>query len=60
MSTMATRRTILMSPDKSCPGSRLSRLERSSIGMTISLHIIVDSAIVSTMTMPVAAENPPK
>ena len=32
---------------------------RSSSGITRSLHTIVDSAIVSTITMPVAAESPP-
>ncbi|MNC84814.1 hypothetical protein D3C83_03820 [compost metagenome] len=32
---------------------------RSSTGITRSLHTIVESAMVSTMTMPVAAESPP-
>ncbi len=36
-----------------------SVFERSSRGITRSLHIIVESAIVSTMTMPVAADSPP-
>ena len=38
---------------------RRSRRSRSSTGITRSLHTIVDSAIVSTMIMPVAAESPP-
>ncbi len=32
---------------------------RSSTGITRSLQTIVDSAMVSTMTIPVAAERPP-
>ena len=36
-----------------------SRRIRSSTGITRSLQTIVESAIVSTMTMPVAADSPP-
>ena len=32
----------------------------SSTGMTRSLHTMVESAIVSTITMPVAADRPPR
>ena len=32
---------------------------RSSTGMTRSLQTMVESAIVSTITMPVAADSPP-
>ena len=32
---------------------------RSKTGMTRSLQIMVDSAMVATMTMPVAADMPP-
>ena len=38
--------------------SRIARI-RSSTGITRSLQTIVDSAIVSTITMPVAADSPP-
>ena len=38
--------------------SRIERM-RSSTGITRSLQTIVDSAIVSTITMPVAADSPP-
>ena len=58
--TMATRRTSLISPDKSGAGVLPTRPGRNSIGMTISLQIIVESAMVSTMTIPVPAENPPR
>ena len=46
-------------PDRSVRRDKASRLERSSTGITRSLQIIVDSAIVSTITMPVAADSPP-
>ena len=36
-----------------------NQAERSSQGMTRSLQTIVDRAMVSTMTMPVAADRPP-
>ena len=32
---------------------------RSSTGITRSLHTMVESAMVSTITMPVAADRPP-
>ena len=60
MSTIAMRRTILIRADISWPDPRASRFDRNSIGMTTSLQIIVDNAIVSTITIPVAAENPPR
>ena len=41
-----------------CSASRIDRM-RSSTGITRSLHTIVDSAMVSTITMPVAADSPP-
>jgi len=34
--------------------------KRSRIGMTNSLQIMVDRAMVSTMTIPVAADIPPR
>ena len=39
--------------------ARQARRQRSSSGITRSLQIMVESAMVSTMTMPVAAESPP-
>ena len=38
---------------------RAKRVRRSSSGITRSLQTIVDTAIASTMTIPVAAESPP-
>ena len=35
------------------------RLVRNNQGMTKSLHTMVDTAMASTMTMPVAADKPP-
>ncbi len=56
---MAPRRMPSSMPDKSRVPAERSRPRRSRIGMTRSLHIIVDSAIVSTITMAVAADRPP-
>jgi len=47
------------SPDRSARCASASRFQRSSTGITRSLQIIVDSAMVSTITMPVAADRPP-
>ena len=44
---------------KSTPLRLPKRRVRSSDGMTRSLQTIVDTAIVSTITMPVAADRPP-
>ena len=39
--------------------TRSKRFQRSRTGITRSLHTMVESAMVSTITMPVAAEMPP-
>ncbi len=56
---MARRRmrssTVVRSPLARAPKRRM----RSSNGITRSLHTMVDTAMASTITMPVAAERPP-
>lgn len=43
-----------------CPGaSWRSAVRRNSRGMTRSLLTMLDKATLTTITMPVAAENPP-
>ena len=57
--TIAPRRIPSSSPvrlRRSC--SRIDRI-RSSTGITRSLQTIVESAMVSTITIPVAADSPP-
>ena len=56
---MAPRRMPSNSPERSLRSVRCSQANRSKIGITRSLLIIVDSATVSTITIPVAAESPP-
>jgi len=46
-------------PVKSPPVRLRKRRVRSSNGITKSLQTIVDTAIASTITMPVAADRPP-
>ena len=55
---MATRRTQRMAAGDAIPVP-VPR-QRHSIGKTRSLLIMVDSATLATITMPVAAENPPR
>ncbi len=57
--TIAPRRIASSSPVRFCRSAIRVAFRRSSTGITRSLHTIVDSAMVSTMTMPVAAESPP-
>ncbi|MNL11448.1 hypothetical protein D3C87_1322850 [compost metagenome] len=40
-------------------GERFNSFCRKKIGMTMSLEIMIDSATEATITMAVAAENPP-
>ena len=56
---MATRRTASTSCDKSSRCSSRNQRIRNNAGITRSLLIMVDSATEATITMPVAAENPP-
>ena len=56
---MAPRRMPSRTRERSFDSSSASRFIRSSSGITRSLQTIVDSAMVSTMTMPVAADSPP-
>ena len=46
-------------PVRSDPEATPKRRVRSSSGITRSLQTMVDTAMVSTMTMPVAADRPP-
>ena len=59
MSTIAPRRMPSSSPDRSRRSVSRSPFMRSSTGITRSLHTMVESAMVSTITMPVAADSPP-
>ncbi|KFB70223.1 MAG: hypothetical protein AW09_004679 [Candidatus Accumulibacter phosphatis] len=56
---MAPRRMLSNSRERSPDSSSATRLWRISSGITRSLQTIVDRAMVSTMTMPVAADRPP-
>jgi len=47
------------SPERSRRAVSRSAFMRSSSGITRSLQTMVESAMVSTMTMPVAADRPP-
>jgi hypothetical protein len=58
MKTMAPRRMPSSSPDRSGRCVIRSHRIRKSAGMTSSLQTMVESAMVSTITMPVAAESP--
>ena len=55
---MAIRRTH-STVEATLPWWRCAQPRRSSGGITRSLLIIVASATVATITMPVAAEKPP-
>ena len=55
---MLTRRAVSIQLRNASNG-RASSLRRSSQGSSMSLEIIVDSATLATITMPVAAEAPP-
>jgi hypothetical protein len=59
MMAMAQRRISSSRPERSAFSARPSQRMRSSSGITRSLQTMVDSAMVSTMTMPVAADSPP-
>jgi hypothetical protein len=59
MMAMAQRRISSSRPERSALSANPSQRTRSSSGMTRSLQTMVDKAMVSTMTMPVAAERPP-
>ena len=59
MPTIAPRRMPRRRPVRLCRSASRIDFMRSSTGITRSLHTIVDSAIVSTITMPVAADSPP-
>jgi hypothetical protein len=54
---IVTRRILRTSRPRSRRAARPAR--RSSTGMTSEFDTIVESAIVSTITMPVAADSPP-
>ena len=56
---MAPRRMPSSSPVRSARSFRRSARRRRSTGITRSLHTMVESAMVSTITIPVAAESPP-
>ena len=56
---MAVRRIPSNHPVKSPPERPPKRWVRNNKGITKSLHTIVDTAMVSTMTMLVAADTPP-
>ena len=56
---MASRRTSSSRPVSSPAARAPKRRVRSSSGITRSLQTMVDTAIASTMTMPVAADRPP-
>ena len=56
---MAQRRISSSRPERSARAANPSTGRRSSAGITRSLQTMVDSAMVSTMTMPVAADRPP-
>ena len=56
---MAARRIVSSSGDRSCSRSSRALRARSRIGMTRSLHTMVDRAMASTTIMPVAADSPP-
>ena len=58
-STMATRRVLSITDGQIRPLLQAEHMQAQHRGMTMSLLIIVDSATHSTITMPVAAENPP-
>ena len=57
--TMATRRIPISRPERSLRFWALIQVDRSSQGMTRSLQTMVDKAMVSTITIPVAADKPP-
>ena len=56
---IAPRRMSSSSLVRSARSLSRSDFQRSSTGITRSLQTMVESAIVSTITMPVAAESPP-
>jgi hypothetical protein len=60
MAAMASRRMEMSSPDRSLRWLIRSAERRSSTGMTRSLQTMVERAMVSTMTMPLPAESPPR
>ena len=57
--TIAARRIESNQKLKSLCSASRSGLIRNNKGMTRSLQTIVDKAIVSTITIPVAADKPP-
>jgi len=59
MATIAPRRIPSNSPERSRSRCSGHQRWRSSPGITRSLHTMVESAIVSTMIIPVPAESPP-
>ena len=54
------RRTRSMVSDRSVLCSFRTMPKRSNIGITMSLLTMMASATVATMTMPLAAEKPPR
>ena len=60
MPSIDTRRTRSSTRERSASPRDLPRPLRSIIGMTMSLLTMIASATVATMTMPVAAEKPPR
>ena len=58
--TIATRRIHRIGAGDDDALAHGRQRQRHSIGSTRSLLIIVDSATLATMTMPVAAEKPPR
>ena len=60
MSNIDTRRTRSRVCERSRLPCRLARPLRSSKGITMSLLTIMARATVATMTIPVAAEKPPR
>ena len=57
---MATRRVHRMTAGEAMPAPASAPRHRHNIGSTRSLLIMVASAMLATITMPVAAENPPR